>query len=207
MAAGTSKTLGMARRFLNDEFEVIILTHSLTNLRRMYRCARRYIREIPDPSRLRSGLKNAQILHVSCMPGFVWMKTTNGARTAGFFAFQASDGKFYASDSTTLDPPPGSVILFTEELITSMKKSSPKGIYVCTWTETRDEWYRYLLETWDEDLDAYLIVDSVITNITDLSGIPTPRNSSKGRAEEGGSQGTDRAAADKIDTALQLSRP
>lgn len=113
------------------------------------------------------------------MSGFVWVKTIRGARTAGFFAFKASDGKLYASDGTGLDPPPNSVMIFGEELITAISKSGSKGMYVCAWYKTSDVWSRYMHQVWNEHLDAYSMVDNAIAKISVGAGIQSPHNSSK----------------------------
>ena len=113
------------------------------------------------------------------MPGFVWVKTMTGARTAGFFAFRASDDKIYTSDGTSLELPPGGVMISGDDLITAISKSAPKGMYVTAWKETKDEWYQYLRGSWNEHLCVYSTVDDAITQIVDSAGMLTPRNSSK----------------------------
>ena len=118
------------------------------------------------------------------MPGFVWVKTAYGARTAGFFAFQASDGKLFKSDGTHLQMPLGSVMLSGEELLTVINKSSPKGMYVCAWNESRDEWSQHLgtSQTIKSSIICrpdYFMLNNVIKAITDMAGMPTPHNQPK----------------------------
>jgi len=128
---------------------------------------------------VRVPLESRSRLRLSSMPEFVWVKTRAGARTAGFFAFQASGGNLYTSDGTSLEPPPGSVMIAGEELITAISKSAPKGMYVCAWKQTQGEWSQYIHEAGNEHLDAYSAVDGAIAKITDSAGMLTPRNSSK----------------------------
>jgi hypothetical protein len=113
------------------------------------------------------------------MSGFVWLKTIAGARTAGLFAFRDEDDNLYAYDGTKLDPPEGSIMLCGDELITAIKKSTSKGVYVCAWKETKDEWHNYLHETWNEHVHAYSVVDTAITTIASSAGMLSPHNRSK----------------------------
>lgn len=153
------------------------------------------------------------------MPGFVWVKTIKGARTAGFFAFQASGGKLYTSEGTHLELPPGSVMMSGEELMTTISKSSPKGMYVCAWKETRDEWSQYLDATSQTIRSSiscrpdYFMLNNAITTITDMAGMSTPRNQSKDVVAERKADARAKKAKieldfkDKIDKALQLLKP
>lgn len=123
------------------------------------------------------------------MTGFVWVKTTYGARTAGFFAFQASDGKLFTSDGTHLQMPLGSVMLSGEELLTVINKSSPKGMYVCAWNETRDEWSQHLAtnQTIKSSIACrpdYFMLNDAVKAITDTAGMPTPHNQPKDAVAE-----------------------
>ena len=113
------------------------------------------------------------------MPGFVWLKTITGTRTAGFFALRASGDKLYTSNGTSLDPPPSGVMISGDELSTAISKSATKGMYVNMWNETKDEWYQYLHGSWNEHLGVYFTMDDAITKIAGAAGILTPRNSSK----------------------------
>lgn len=147
------------------------------------------------------------------MPGFVWVKTMKGTRTAGFFALRASDDKLYESDGTSLDPPSASVIISNEELITAINKSTPKGIYVCAWKETSQEWSQYLHSVWNEHLGDYDIVSKAIAKIVDATGVKSPHNSSKEVVAEnkmGAKARKDKIERDfkaKITTTLQLLKP
>ena len=147
------------------------------------------------------------------MPGFVWVKTMIGARTAGFFALHARDDKLYASDGTNLEPPPGSVMISGEELMTAINKSAPKGIYVCAWKATQNVWSQYLHEAWNEHLDAYSLVDGAITKIAASTGMLSPHNSSKEVLAEkmagvkARKDKVERDFKDSITTALQILKP
>lgn len=110
------------------------------------------------------------------MTEFVWVKTIRGSRTAGMFAFRGSDGKLYASDGAVLVPPSGSVMIFGGELTTAINKSAPKGMYVFSWKNTADDWYRYLK---NEHLAAYATMDGAIAKIAGGIGVTSPHNSSK----------------------------
>ena len=118
------------------------------------------------------------------MPGFVWVKTITGTRTAGFFAFQARDGMLYASDGTRLNPPPGSVMLHGDALLTAISKSTPKGVYVRTWMETQSEWSRYVSANSQSISSSiscrpdYFMLNNAVASIVDNAGIPTPHNRS-----------------------------
>ena len=107
--------------------------------------------------------------------GFVWIKTIKGYRTAGFFAFKANDDKLYASDGTVLDPPVGSVMIFGEQLLVTINKSSPMGMYVCQWKKHSDEWSEFL--TGDATVH-YASMNAVITSIAEVVGIPAVVNHS-----------------------------
>ena len=153
------------------------------------------------------------------MPGFVWVKTQQGTRTAGFFAFQASEGQVFTSDGTQLELPPGCVVVHNEELMTMINKSTPKGIYVSAWEETRDKWSQYLRGislTINGSIlcrPDYFMLNNAITAITEMAGIPTPRNRSKDVVAE---KKADAMAnknkieldyKDKIETSLQILKP
>lgn len=145
------------------------------------------------------------------MPGFVWVKTISGTRTAGFFAFQVSDGKLYSPDGTS--PPLSSTMIFGEELITMISKSLPKGMYVRAWHENQHEWYRYLHSTWNKYLDAYFTLNKTIAMVLDAAGIPSPHNSAKDVLAEKKAGAKIKKAKielefkDNIVTTLQLLKP
>lgn len=147
------------------------------------------------------------------MPGFVWVKTMIGARTAGFFAFRAGDGKLYASDGTSLDPPPGSVMLSDGELITAITKSAPKGMYVTAWKATQNDWSQYLHEAWNEHLGVYSTMDNAVAKIADSAGILSPHNSSKEVVAEKKAGAMSKKNKielefkDRIETSLRLLKP
>lgn len=113
------------------------------------------------------------------MTGFVWLKTITGKRTTGFFALQANDGKLYTSDGINLQPPLGSVMVIGDEMITTIKKSSPKGMYVYAWKATSAQWCQYVHNTWKEHLHSYAMVNHTILNLIDTNGVPSPHNASK----------------------------
>tara|TARA_B110000027_G_scaffold130036_1_gene152306 strand:+ start:598 stop:1074 length:477 start_codon:yes stop_codon:yes gene_type:complete len=147
------------------------------------------------------------------MAGFVWLKTIKGARTAGLFAFQANDGKLYAHDGTSMDPPSGSVMISGEELITTISKSTLKGLYVCEWTKTRAAWNTHINGAWNEYLGAYSVVDSAIKKITDLAGldrraVSSPRTvAEKKAAAKEKKEAIEREFGDSILTALHRLKP
>ena len=107
-----------------------------------------------------AGTMLLQPLNLCCTWRFVWVKTMQGTRTKGFFALQCSDGRSYASDGTELNLP--SVVLFGNELIKTICKSAPKGIYACAWKETSEAWCRILHQASEEQQLAYTTIDNAI---------------------------------------------
>lgn len=112
------------------------------------------------------------------MPGFLWCKTISGARTAGFYAFQAGD-ELYTCDGTRLDPPPGSVMLSGAEMVSAIGKSGPKGMYVKAWMNTKDDWFQHINTFFHEHMGVFSALDNAIATITDSAGILSPHNASK----------------------------
>lgn len=122
--------------------------------------------------------------------GVVWLKTTHGKSTSGFYSFPNTAGQFVDMYGSVLDMPSASKKLVGDELIDAIGKSLPKGIYVRVWNETKDEWQMYLHLNNLDQVSHWNMVDDAIKLIADAAGLTSPHNCSKKESAKKKAQAT-----------------